>query len=101
MRLNYENFDHAQQALAAILLYPIATWSSRDEEPENTFRSVKLELKTNPTSNDSVKFSSYFKVFENGTPEHWCRWRDDLKIVFRSLNLTSGPNQVGITGDGR
>ena len=96
MRLNYENFDRAQQALSAIPLYPIATWSSRDEETENAFRSVKLELKTNPTAVDSVKFSSYFKVFENGTPEQWCRWRDDLKIIFRGLNLSSGPNQCGM-----
>jgi hypothetical protein len=96
MKLNFENFERAQQALAAIPLFPIATWSSRDDETELSFRSVKLELKTNPTSNDSVKFSSYFKVFENGTSEQWCRWRDDLTIVFRGLNLTSGPNQIGI-----
>jgi hypothetical protein len=96
MKLNFENYERAQQALSAIPLYPIATWSARDDEAEHSFRSVKLELKTNPTAADSVKFSSYFKVFENGTSEQWCRWRDDLTIVFRGLNLTTGPNQVGI-----
>ena len=96
MKLNFENYERAQQALAAIPLYPIATWSSRNDDTENSFRSVRLELKTNPTASDSVKFSSYFKVFENGTSEQWCRWRDDLATVFRGLNLTTGPNQVGM-----
>ena len=97
MKLNFENYERSQQALAAIPLYPIASWSARDDEAEHSFRSVKLELKANPTDANSVKFSSYFKIFENGTAEQWCRWRDDLVIVYRGLSLTTGPNQVGIT----
>ena len=35
-------------------------------------------------------------MFENGTPEQWCCWRDDLGKVCQGLNLTSGPNQIGM-----
>ena len=97
MKLNFEKCERAQQALAAIPLYPIATWSACDDEAEHSFHSVKLELKSNPTDANSVKFSSYFKIFENGTAEQWCRWRDNLVIVYHGLSLTTGPNQVRIT----
>jgi len=40
MKLNFENYERAQQALSAIPLYPIATWSARDDEAEHSFRSV-------------------------------------------------------------
>ena len=46
MKLNFENFERVQQALTAIPLYPIATWSARDDEAEHSFHTVKLELKT-------------------------------------------------------
>jgi hypothetical protein len=95
MKLSFQRFEQSQQALASVPLYPVAKWNAKDDE-ETTFRSVKLDLKTNPTSADSPKFSSYFKVFENGTPEQWCRWRDDLSTVFKGLNLVTGPNQFGM-----
>ena len=70
MRLSIMHFEAAQQGLASIPLFPVAKWNAKEsDEGDSTFRTVKLELKTNPTSNDSVKFSSYFKVFENGTAE--------------------------------
>jgi hypothetical protein len=95
MRVSFQRFEQAQQALGAVQLYPIAKWNAKEDE-DTSFRSVKLDLKTNPTAADSPKFSSYFKVFENGTPEQWCRWREDLATVFRGLNLTTGPNQIGM-----
>ena len=95
MHLSVVCFETAQQGLASIPLFPIMKWNTKESnEGDSTFRTVKLELKTNPTSNDSVKFSSYFKVFENGTAEQWCRWREDLATVFKGLNLVTGPNQI-------
>ena len=96
MKLSFENFEKSQQQQVAIPLTPIAKWNVRDSDLDEYFHSMKLELKTNPSSTDSVKFSSYFKVFENGTPEQWCRWCEDLKTVNTSLNLTTGPNQAGM-----
>ena len=95
MRLNFERFDKAQQQLASIPLYPITKWNAKDDD-ESAFRSVKLDLKTNPSAVSSAKFSSYFKVFESGTPEQWCRWREDLETVFKGLALTNGPTQAGM-----
>ena len=95
MRLNFERFEKSQQALASIPLYPIAKWNAKDEE-ESAFRSVKLDLKTNPSAASSAKFSSYFKVFEHGTPEQWCRWREDLETVFKGLALITGSAQAGM-----
>ena len=95
MRLNYDKFEKAQQQLASIPLYPIAKWNAKDDD-ETAFRSVKLDLKTNPSSVASAKFSSYFKVFEGGTAEQWCRWREDLETVFKGLALTTGPSQAGM-----
>jgi hypothetical protein len=95
MKLSFQRFEQAQLSLNSVPLYPVSKWNAKDDE-ETTFRSVKLDLKTNPASADSPKFSSYFKVFENGTPEQWCRWRDDLSTVFKGLNLVTGPNQFGM-----
>ena len=33
-------------------------------------------------------------MFENGTPEQWCRWRDDLNRAWKGLNNTNGPNRA-------
>ena len=97
MRFNAAHLEAAQVGLASIPLFPILKWNSKEgDTDESVFRTVKLELKTNPTAADSVKFSSYFKVFENGTAEQWCRWREDLTTVFKGLNLTTGPNQIGM-----
>ena len=57
---------------------------------------MKLDLKTDPLKEDSVKFSAHFNVFDCGTPEQWCRWRDDLTKVFKGLDLANGPNQIGM-----
>jgi hypothetical protein len=97
MRLSFARFDSAQQGLASIPLFPIAKWNVKDGDADDSaFRTIKLDLKTDPLSEKSVKFSSYFKVFENGTPEQWCRWRDDLATVFKGLGLSTGANQIGM-----
>jgi hypothetical protein len=95
MRVNFARFEQAQQALGSVPLYPLAKWNVKDDD-DTSFRSVKLDLKTNPSDTSSAKFSSYFKVFESGSPEQWCRWREDLSTVFKGLNLTTGPNQIGM-----
>jgi hypothetical protein len=95
MRVSFNRFEQAQQALGSIPLFPIAKWNNKDDE-DTAFRSVKLDLKTNPKEAKSAKFSSYFKVFESGSPEQWCRWREDLGTVFKGLNLETGPNQIGM-----
>jgi hypothetical protein len=95
MRLSFSRFEQAQQALGSIPIYPLAKWNVKDDD-DTSFRSVKLDLKTNPIDKNSAKFSSYFKVFESGSPEQWCRWREDLTTVFKGLNLATGANQIGM-----
>ena len=87
--------------LAVIPLYPIEPWNDKVKEvPEDqrgmraardAFKEVKLELRANPAAADSFKYGSYFKVFDQGTPEQWCRWRDDLKRAWAGLGNTTGP----------
>ena len=97
MKLSFARYELAKQGLASIAMYPIAKWNAKEGDSDDTaFRTVKLDLKTEPTDPSSVKFTSYFKVFENGTPEQWCRWREDLATVFVGLDLTTGPSQIGM-----
>jgi hypothetical protein len=90
MKFHQENFD---AKLRVIPLWPIPNWgNSKDKSEENgsTFRELKLELRANPKDTKSNKFGAYFKVFETGTPEQWCRWRDDIKRAWEGLNNTTG-----------
>ena len=96
MRISFQAFEKAQQSLGAVPLYPLAKWTTKDDD-DTTFRAVKLDLKTNPSDRNSPKFSSYFKVFESGSPEQWCRWREDLATVYTGLNLNTGREQLGMT----
>lgn len=97
MKLSFDNF--VERELAVIPLYPIASWGTattvknrENRGDDNTsFKEVKLELRSIPDDPTSAKFGSYFKVFERGTPEQWCRWRDDLKRAWIGLNSTNGP----------
>ena len=75
MRSPVDKFAQAQEGLATIPFYPIAKWDARDsKDGEHKFRSVKLDLKTDPSKTNLVKFSEYFSVFDCGTPEQWCHW---------------------------
>ena len=98
MKFGQESADYSQQALAVIPVYPVSRWNvkSKDGEDSDALRPVKLELKTNPSSTDAVKYACWFQVFSTGTPEQFCRWQDDLQTVYRGLGLTSGPAQVGM-----
>ena len=101
MKLSFENLVDSK--LAVIPLYPIEPWNDKKEIPEDkrgskaardAFKEVKLELRANPAAADSLKYGSYFKVFDQGTPEQWCRWRDDLKRAWAGLGNTSGPQRA-------
>jgi len=76
MKLSFENLVDSK--LAVIPLYPIEPWNDKKEIPEDkrsaraardAFKEVKLELRANPAAADSLKYGSYFKVFDQGTPE--------------------------------
>ena len=99
VKFQYDNFVKSEQSLAVIPIYPVGRWnviSNKDEEEIDTMRPVKLELKTNPSSPDSVKYACSFQVFSTGTPEQFCRWQDDSQKVYKGLGLTTGPSQVGM-----
>ena len=113
MKLSFENL--VESKLAVIPLYPIEPWNDKKEVPEDkrgaraardAFKEVKLELRANPTAADSLKYGSYFKVFDQGTPEQWCRWRDDLKRAwaglgntsYRTLTSSNGSSFIGRSG---
>jgi hypothetical protein len=86
MKVSFQCFEAAQQALSTVPLYPIAKWTVKDDD-EAAFCLVKLDLRTKPTVADSPKFSqSYFKVFEHGTPEQWCHWNKKDFASHRSTN---------------
>ena len=102
MKLSFENVVDAK--LAVIPLYPLAQWNDAgakrkakgegDGDATPTFNEIKLELRSNPDNAASVKVGAFFKVFENGTPEQWCRWRDDLNRAWKGLGNTTGPNRA-------
>jgi len=101
MKLSFENLVDTK--LAVIPLYPLAQWNDagakrkakgEDGDAVPTFNEIKLELRSNPDVASSVKVGAFFKVFENGTPEQWCRWRDDLNRAWKGLNNTNGPNRA-------
>jgi hypothetical protein len=101
MKLSFENL--VDNKLAVIPLYPIEPWNDKKEIQEDkrgaraardAFKEVKMELRANPAAADSLKYGSYFKVFDQGTPEQWCRWRDDLKRAWAGLGNTTGPQRA-------
>lgn len=102
MRLSFETL--VETKIAVIPLYPIAAWNEAGAKRKGkadgettdtaTFNEIKLELRSNPDNMDSVKVGAFFKVFESGTPEQWCRWQDDLKRAWKGLNNTTGPNRA-------
>ena len=102
MRLSFENVVDAK--LAVIPLYPLAQWNDAGAKRKSTsegngdatptFHEIKLELRSNPDNAASVKVGAFFKVFEHGTPEQWCRWRDDLTRAWKGLHNTTGPNRA-------
>ena len=103
MKLSYENVVDSK--LAVIPLYPLAQWNdagakrkakgeSGEADSTPIFSEIKLELRSNPENANSVKVGAFFKVFERGTPEQWCRWRDDLKRAWKGLHNTTGPNRA-------
>ena len=101
MKMSFENL--VERKLAVIPLYPIEPWNDKKEIPDDkrgmkaardAFKEVKMELRANPVAADSLKYGSYFKVFDQGTPEQWCRWRDDLKRAWAGLGNTTGPQRA-------
>lgn len=98
IKMSFENL--VESKFAVIPFYPIEPWNDKKEVPEDArgaraardaFKEVKLELRSNPAVADSFTYGAYFKVFDQGTPEQWCRWRDDLKRAWAGLGNTTGP----------
>ena len=105
MRFSSGAVDALEDTRTAVIpLYPIEAWNehgSKTSKNKNslaaTFREIKLELLSNPTDSSSQKMGNYFKVFESGTPEQWCRWRDDLKRAWKGLNNNTGTTRLATT----
>jgi hypothetical protein len=94
MKLNFENLE---AKLGVIPLYPQAKWgqtTNSTKEDGLNFREIKLELRANPADAKSVKMGAYFKVFDSGTPEQWCRWRDDLVRAWNGLGNKTGETKA-------
>jgi hypothetical protein len=96
MKLSFDNLVNSK--LAVIPLYPAVDWNNNQKDGTKSsdaarvaFKEVKLELRANPDDSNSLKYGMYFKVFDNGSPEQWCRWRDDLKRAWTGLGNTNGP----------
>ncbi|MFM7186494.1 MAG: hypothetical protein ACKO14_01620 [Armatimonadota bacterium] len=87
--------------VAVIPMYPVAPWghsggkgSSFDDPAGTPFKEIKLELRSKPSDAKSNKVGAFFKIFETGTPEQWCRWRDDLKRALIGLHAVSASDKV-------
>lgn len=99
MKLSYEKL---QQSRAVIPLHPPATWrtgrkSNDDDEGTDGFRSVGLDLPTVPNDADGGTMREYFSTWESGSPEKFCRWRDDVERIYSSKSLTTGPTRHAMT----
>lgn len=91
----------ATRKIAVIPMWPAAAWGASGgtgkhfDDPKGTmFKEIKLELRSKPSDAKSHRVGAYFKIFENGTPEQWCRWRDDLLKAWTGLNNTSASDKI-------
>lgn len=97
-----EEIGNLKARLSVIPLWPIAPWGSsrlgggdRNGSEAQIFKEIKLDLYARPDAPaTSAKVGTYVKIFETGTPEQWCRWRDDLKRVWTGLRNTTGPSKA-------
>jgi hypothetical protein len=99
VRFNFAEGENLDSALAVIPLWPIAPWGAsriadRNDKDAKVFQELKLELRSRPEDRTSHKVSAHFKIFEAGSPEQWCRWRDDLVRVWAGLGNTTGVHKA-------
>ena len=56
---------------------------SEDEDDSTTY--VSFDVRLIPGDDDSPKVRRKLRVFEDGTPEEWCKWRIDLEGLTLSV----------------
>ena len=62
--------------------------------PEETKKEkgefLKLDLRSDPTNEDSETYSFSIKFFNFGTAEDWLKWTRDFNKIVRGQGLTTG-----------
>lgn len=61
----------------------LSTEAKKKEEEKNTTNYVSFDIRLDPTKKDSEKIRRKLKVFENGSPEDYCKWRVDFDDLIR------------------
>ena len=106
MKTHFSNADYAKkmmqkmQRLATCL--PPAILFEKDEKKKKSDKDDEkekyktFEIKLNKKEKDSDKLDSTVKVFEDGTPEDFCKWRARYNEVKTMMPLDTPMKQVKI-----
>ena len=57
---------------------------------------VKLDLRSNPTDENSETFAVDVRFFDSGTPRQWINWCKDFEKVILGHNLHTGPSKYNM-----
>ena len=70
------------------------------DKVEKTYKKtevLKLDLKSNPSNEDSGTYEFTIPFFKTGTPEQWLEFEDNLARVLTGQNMTTGPSKYAMT----
>ena len=94
LRRSQQELEAAERAKARLGLAPAIDFYVQDEEPEETKRRADKDLYRtfnvllNPEEGEESNSYEYkIKVFRNGTPEDWCRLRQEVDSLAVKLQF--------------
>ena len=98
MKVSFQDATKGHESCNApvIGLSPPKEKDYSDSATKFSGKSVKIALRTNPTSTDSETIDRYFPIFEEGTPEEWLLWKRSFESIRKGLNLTTGATVYGM-----
>ena len=70
-----------------------------DVEEDKTFKKgefIKIDLKTNPSVDDSKTYSFQIKLLHTATPEEILKFEDNFNMIVRGQNITAAGDKFGM-----
>ncbi len=66
----------------------------KKDEMDNDVETKKLEIKTDPTDEDSDENEIWTTVFDEGGAETWIKWRIQIDELVRDMQLETGRQKI-------
>ena len=82
-------------------LPPISLYTKNDQLNLNKYNCIRVKLRTVPTDDESTLYDKYIPYLtpSTATPEVYCNFCKDLKIMFHGTNVQNGPMRYALIRD--